>query len=99
MDTEKLIDSLEKLTVLELNGLVKTLEAPASTPMGWQLNANPPQQGTEHLQPGDAGQIPRLLVAGLVPLPAVLVLVGAATLLWGAAPRATPRGRGASRRP
>jgi large subunit ribosomal protein L7/L12 len=26
MDTEKLIDSLEKLTVLELNGLVKTLE-------------------------------------------------------------------------
>ena len=26
MDTEKLIDSLEKLTVLELNGLVKSLE-------------------------------------------------------------------------
>ena len=26
MDTEKLIDSLEKMTVLELNGLVKSLE-------------------------------------------------------------------------
>lgn len=41
------------------------------------------------LTTGNAGQVPRLVVAGLVPLPAVLVLVGAATLLWGAAPRAT----------
>lgn len=33
--------------------LVKTLEVAASTPMGWQLNADPPHLGTEHLQPGD----------------------------------------------
>lgn len=33
--------------------LVKTLEVSASTPMGWQLNADPPHLGTEHLQPGD----------------------------------------------
>jgi ABC-2 type transport system permease protein len=46
--------------------------------------------GVAHaLTTGDAGQVPRLLAAGLVPLPAVLVVIGAATLLWGVAPRAT----------
>jgi hypothetical protein len=33
--------------------LVKTLELPTSTPLGWQLSDEPPHVGTEHLQPGD----------------------------------------------
>lgn len=46
--------------------------------------------GVAHaLTTGDAGQIPRLVAAGLVPLPAVLVLIGVATLTWGLAPRTT----------
>ncbi len=33
--------------------LVKTLDLPASTPLGWQLTDDPPQVGSEQLQPGD----------------------------------------------
>ena len=33
--------------------LVKTLELPASTPLGWQLSDDPPHVGAEQLQPGD----------------------------------------------
>ena len=36
---------------------------------------------------GDAGQIPRMIGASLVTVPAVLVLVGVATLLFGLVPR------------
>ena len=36
----------------------------------------------------DAGQLPRLLAAGLAPVPAVWVIVGAAVALFGLAPRA-----------
>jgi ABC-2 type transport system permease protein len=36
----------------------------------------------------DAGQLPRLLAAGLAPVPAVWVLVGAAVALFGLVPRA-----------
>lgn len=39
---------------------------------------------------GDAGQVPRLLGAALVTVPAILVLVGVAALLFGIVPRAAP---------
>lgn len=43
----------------------------------------------------DASQLPRLLAAGLAPVPAVWVLVGVAVLLFGLAPRAAAAAWGA----
>ena len=40
------------------------------------------------LNSNDAGQVPRLLLAGVVPAPAVWVVVGAAVVLFGFVPRA-----------
>lgn len=49
MDTEKLIESLEKLTVLELNGLVKSLEekwgVSAAAPMAMGFAPGAPANG------------------------------------------------------
>ncbi len=47
------------------------------------------------LEAGDAGQVPRLLGAALVAVPAVWVLVGVAALLFGLVPRAATAAWGA----
>jgi hypothetical protein len=39
--------------LLRQGRLVKTLELPTSTPLGWQLSDDPPHVGVEQLQPGD----------------------------------------------
>ena len=46
----------------------------------------------------DASQLPRLLLAGVVPAPAVWVVVGATVALFGLVPRAAVRGLGRARR-
>ena len=49
--------------------------------------------GTAHaLQTGDAGQLPRVLAAGLAQVPAAWVLAGLALALFGLAPRAAVAG-------
>jgi len=47
------------------------------------------------LNSGDAGQLPRLLLAALAPVPAVWVLVGVAVALFGLVPRAVGAAWGA----
>jgi ABC-2 type transport system permease protein len=53
------------------------------------LGANGLGAGVAHaINSDDAGQLPRLLAAGLAPLPAVWVVIAAAVALFGLAPRA-----------